>query len=48
MFHRQIFEDLRRCTPHCSDTAEAIAIGAVEASFKILASAIIVLTGSGR
>ncbi|RVE74795.1 hypothetical protein OJAV_G00025500 [Oryzias javanicus] len=47
MFHRQVFEDLRRSTPHCSDPAEAIAIGAVEASFKSLASAIIVLTGSG-
>nr|XP_004539700.2 pyruvate kinase PKM isoform X2 [Maylandia zebra] len=48
MFHRQGFEDLRRSTPHCKDPAEAIAIGAVEASFKSLASAIIVLTGSGR
>uniref|UniRef100_A0A3B3C8Z2 Pyruvate kinase n=2 Tax=Oryzias melastigma TaxID=30732 RepID=A0A3B3C8Z2_ORYME len=48
MFHRQVFEDLRRSTPYCSDPAEAIAIGAVEASFKSLASAIIVLTGSGR
>ncbi|XP_061602140.1 pyruvate kinase PKM isoform X4 [Cololabis saira] len=48
MFHRQVFEDLRRSTPYCKDTAEAIAIGAVEASFKSLASAIIVLTGSGR
>uniref|UniRef100_A0A8D3D212 Pyruvate kinase n=1 Tax=Scophthalmus maximus TaxID=52904 RepID=A0A8D3D212_SCOMX len=48
MFHRQVFEDLRRSTPHCKDPAEAIAIGAVEASFKSLASAMIVLTGSGR
>lgn len=48
MFHRQVFEDLRRSTPHCQDPAEGIAIGAVEASFKILASAMIVLTGSGR
>uniref|UniRef100_A0A8C9SIE2 Pyruvate kinase n=2 Tax=Scleropages formosus TaxID=113540 RepID=A0A8C9SIE2_SCLFO len=48
MFHRQVFEDLRRATPHSTDPAEAIAIGAVEASFKILASAFIVLTGSGR
>ncbi|KAJ8340672.1 hypothetical protein SKAU_G00353050 [Synaphobranchus kaupii] len=48
MFHRQVFEDLRRNTPHSTDPAEAIAIGAVEASFKILASAFIVLTGSGR
>ncbi|TSL75320.1 Pyruvate kinase PKM [Bagarius yarrelli] len=48
MFHRQVFEDLRRCTAFSTDPAEAIAIGAVEASFKILASAFIVLTGSGR
>uniref|UniRef100_A0A8B9K7J9 Pyruvate kinase n=1 Tax=Astyanax mexicanus TaxID=7994 RepID=A0A8B9K7J9_ASTMX len=48
MFHRQVFEDLRRCTPHSTDPAEAIAIGAVEASFKLLAPAFIVLTGSGR
>ncbi|KAM8893601.1 pyruvate kinase PKM isoform 1-T1 [Spinachia spinachia] len=48
MFHRQVFEDLRRSTPYCKDPAEAIAIGAVEASFKSLASAMIVLTGSGR
>lgn len=48
MFHRQVFEDLRRSTPHCTDHAEAIAIGAVEASFKSLASGMIVLTGSGR
>ncbi|CAB1420903.1 unnamed protein product, partial [Pleuronectes platessa] len=47
MFHRQVFEDLRRSTPLCKDPAEAIAIGAVEASFKSLASGIIVLTGSG-
>ncbi|XP_053478568.1 pyruvate kinase PKM isoform X2 [Ictalurus furcatus] len=48
MFHRQVFEDLRRCTAYSTEPAEAIAIGAVEASFKILASAFIVLTGSGR
>ncbi|KAF3832349.1 hypothetical protein F7725_026014 [Dissostichus mawsoni] len=42
MFHRQVFEDLRRSTPPCTDPAEAIAIGAVEASFKSLASAMII------
>ncbi|TRY90189.1 hypothetical protein DNTS_033369 [Danionella cerebrum] len=42
MFHRQVFEDLRRCLPPSTDPAEAIAIGAVEASFKILASAFII------
>ncbi|KAM3626193.1 uncharacterized protein V6R79_024365 [Siganus canaliculatus] len=48
MFHRQVFEDLRRSAPHTKDPADAIAIGAVEASFKSLATGIIVLTGSGR
>ncbi|KAK1157901.1 pyruvate kinase PKM isoform X1 [Acipenser oxyrinchus oxyrinchus] len=48
IFHRQVFQDLHRITAHSSDPTEAIAIGAVEASFKILASAFIVLTGSGR
>merc|ERR1712002_195237 len=38
MFHRQVFEDLRRSTHLTRDPAEAIAIGAVEASFKSLAS----------
>ncbi|KTF73914.1 hypothetical protein cypCar_00048465, partial [Cyprinus carpio] len=41
MFHHQVFEDLRRCLPPSTDPAEAIAVGAVEASFKILASAFI-------
>ncbi|MGH0121511.1 UNVERIFIED_CONTAM: hypothetical protein FKN15_002460 [Acipenser sinensis] len=48
IFHRQVFQDLHRITAHSTDSTEAIAIGAVEASFKILASAFIVLTGSGR
>ncbi|XP_041082864.1 pyruvate kinase PKM-like isoform X2 [Polyodon spathula] len=48
IFHRQVFQDLHRITAHSTDPTEAIAIGAVEASFKILASAFIVLTGSGR
>ncbi|MBN3308920.1 pyruvate kinase PKM isoform X2 [Amia ocellicauda] len=48
IFHHQVFADLRRITPHSNDPTEAIAIGAVEASFKILASAFLVLTGSGR
>ncbi|CAJ1056432.1 pyruvate kinase PKM-like [Xyrichtys novacula] len=48
MFHRQMFEELRRTTHLTRDPTETIAIGAVEASFKCCASAIIVLTKSGR
>ncbi|MBN3279185.1 KPYM kinase, partial [Polyodon spathula] len=42
IFHQQVFQVLRRITAHSSDQNEAIAIGAVEASFKILASAFII------
>uniref|UniRef100_H3AAG3 Pyruvate kinase n=1 Tax=Latimeria chalumnae TaxID=7897 RepID=H3AAG3_LATCH len=48
MFHRQLFEELRRLSPLTQDPTEATAIGAVEASFKCCAGAIIVLTKSGR
>ncbi|XP_032379858.1 pyruvate kinase M1/2b [Etheostoma spectabile] len=48
MFHRQMFEELRRTTHLTRDPTESVAIGAVEASFKCCASAIIVLTKSGR
>ncbi|XP_066524098.1 pyruvate kinase M1/2b [Hoplias malabaricus] len=48
MFHRQVFEELRRITHLTRDPCEAVAIGAVEASFKCCASAIIVLSKSGR
>ncbi|XP_058502523.1 pyruvate kinase M1/2b [Solea solea] len=48
MFHRQMFEELRRISHLTRDPTEAIAIGAVEASFKCCASVIIVLTKSGR
>uniref|UniRef100_A0A671WGP4 Pyruvate kinase n=1 Tax=Sparus aurata TaxID=8175 RepID=A0A671WGP4_SPAAU len=48
MFHRQMFEELRRTTHLTRDPTESIAIGAVEASFKCCASAIIVLTKTGR
>ncbi|KAK2834548.1 hypothetical protein Q7C36_015249 [Tachysurus vachellii] len=48
MFHRQLFEELRRTTHLTRDPCESVAIGAVEASFKCCASAIIVLTKSGR
>ncbi|KAG7457328.1 pyruvate kinase PKM-like [Solea senegalensis] len=48
MFHRQMFEELRRISHLTRDPTEAVAIGAVEASFKCCASVIIVLTKSGR
>lgn len=48
VFHKQQFEELRRLTPLTSDPTEVTAIGAVEASFKSNAGAIIVLTTSGR
>ncbi|MCJ8733591.1 hypothetical protein PDJAM_G00225350 [Pangasius djambal] len=48
MFHRQLFEELRRSTKLSQDPSEAVAIGAVESSFKCCASAIIVLTKTGR
>lgn len=48
MFHRQMFEELRRISHLTRDPTESVAIGAVEASFKCCATAIIVLTKSGR
>ncbi|XP_039990138.1 pyruvate kinase PKM-like [Xiphias gladius] len=48
MFHRQIFEELRRTSHLTRDPTESVAIGTVEASFKCCASAIIVLTKTGR
>jgi len=48
MFHRQMFEELRRTSHLTRDPTESVAIGAVEASFKCCASGIIVLTKSGR
>ncbi|XP_015199017.1 pyruvate kinase PKM isoform X3 [Lepisosteus oculatus] len=48
VFHRQQFEELRRLSPLTRDPTEAAAIGAVESSFKCCASALIVLTKSGR
>lgn len=48
MYHHQLFQELRRLTPLSQDPTEVTAIGAVEASFKCCAAAIIVLTISGR
>ncbi|KAG7242538.1 hypothetical protein INR49_020251 [Caranx melampygus] len=47
-FHRQLFEELRRHSQLTRDPSEAVAVGAVESSFKCCASAIIVLTKTGR
>lgn len=48
VYHRQLFEELRRAAPLSRDPTEVIAIGAVEAAFKCCAAAIIVLTTTGR
>ncbi|KAG7524950.1 pyruvate kinase PKM-like isoform X2 [Solea senegalensis] len=48
IFHRQLFEELRRHSQITKDPTEAVAVGAVESSFKCCASAIIVLTETGR
>ncbi|XP_023617398.1 LOW QUALITY PROTEIN: pyruvate kinase PKLR [Myotis lucifugus] len=48
VYHRQLFEELRRAAPLTRDPTEVTAIGAVEASFKCCAAAIIVLTKTGR
>ncbi|CAJ0930806.1 unnamed protein product [Ranitomeya imitator] len=48
IYHRQLFEELRRVSPLTQDPTEATAVGAVEASFKCCSGAIIVLTKSGR
>lgn len=48
VYHRQLFEELRRAAPLSRDLTEVTAIGAVEAAFKCCAAAIIVLTKTGR
>lgn len=48
MFHRQLFEEILRLNVNQRDPADAMAAGAVEASFKCLAHALVVLTESGR
>ncbi|KAF6731033.1 Pyruvate kinase PKM [Oryzias melastigma] len=47
-FHSQLFEELRRHTQLTRDPSEAVAVGAVESSYKCCASAIITLTKTGR
>ena len=48
IYHRQLFEELRRVAPLSRDPTEVTAIGAEEASFKCCAAAIVVLSKSGR
>ncbi|XP_039195522.1 pyruvate kinase PKM isoform X2 [Crotalus tigris] len=48
VFHRQLFEELYRHTAGNHNPSEAMAVGAVQASFKCLAPALIVLTETGR
>lgn len=48
MFHRLLFEELVRASNPSTDLMEAMAMGSVEASYKCLAGALIVLTESGR
>ncbi|KAM5292049.1 pyruvate kinase PKM isoform 2-T2 [Ctenodactylus gundi] len=48
MFHRKLFEDLVRASGPSTDPMEAMAMGSVQASYKCLAAALIVLTESGR
>lgn len=48
MFHRLHFEEILRHNVHHREPADAMAAGAVEASFKCFAAALIVMTESGR
>lgn len=47
IYHRQLFEDLRKTTGITNNTAETVAIAVVEAALKCRAAGIIVLTTSG-
>ncbi len=48
MFHRVVFDDLRRLTPKPTNTLTTTSIAAVDAAFSQTAAAIICLTTTGR
>uniref|UniRef100_A0A2C9KZH9 Pyruvate kinase n=1 Tax=Biomphalaria glabrata TaxID=6526 RepID=A0A2C9KZH9_BIOGL len=48
LFHARLFKDLRQATVIPTDNVHATSIAAVEAAFRCSASAIIVVTNSGR
>jgi len=48
VYHKQLVEELRLLTPRPTDVTHTTALAAVEASVNCLASAIIVVTTTGR
>lgn len=48
VYHKQLFEELRLLTPRPTDVTHTTALAAVEASVNCLASAIVVITTTGR
>jgi len=48
VYHKQLFEELRLLTPRPTDVTHTTALAAVEASENCLASAIVVITTTGR
>ena len=48
VYHRQLFEELRKLTPKVTDFSNSTALASVEAAINCLAAAIIVITVSGK
>jgi len=48
VYHKQLVEELRLLTPRPTDVTHTTALAAVEASVNCLASAIVVVTTTGR
>jgi len=48
VYHKQLNEELRLLTPRPTDVTHTTALAAVEASVNCLASAIVVITTTGR